>query len=730
MIVMLLTTNTTGSEIPPYCVPDLAQTGVSITLPIMIALGALLLGAVAVLYSRGRSKSAVVSALSLFAVVALLVPTAPAIAQSQDEKPCPPGYHYDASKDTQGTTQGDAATTKPGTTPTQPGSGDPAQPGTPTTDPTLDPEEPGTALAPAGTENARLVADTNRDGVANLEDDSDVETAPATVNAGAVFMANLDDSSNRCPLKDGERALALEEMKDCFDAADEVVNGEEDVFDLAPLATSPLPEITDTTTGTIAADEVSQEKVNIFHNDAGEWKLVSADTKFTAPQLREGLQLGLEGKEVVKDASWDGSVTVDFTLTDGDKTKTTQATLFAAPLLVHNHTQTIDTFFTLTTRGGHFNGILANELKALADANGTEVKPFEPSSDPWVQDVFEPMYQSMPGVDGVRTMRVMLRSDQVRGVYEDEYAEGGIDDADKEGIYQALYGLRGPGTGVLSIGESTESYTLDSSGNIETLPPLPGYPAGRVLMGQRTEKNLPKDVDETEPFQPSQAVQDFFNAQGVQKPIRLDTSFLSVGHIDEFLTTVPADSELGWKLVVSSPKAGYELIKKLQDEGHGDKSLISEEGGSFTTIDLALEDGHAERINLNAERIIEENIDIIKAETGISDDDIVRVPMFYRAELNDDAPGGIDLNGDFYAADFIPNPINGVVMKNREFIAPKVWGPVINGTDVFEKAVTEAYAQAGITVKYANTYQVLYVHGGEVHCGTNALRDPVPYFLQ
>lgn len=713
---MLVTTTPQGSEIPPYCVPDLPQTGAFIALPLTLAMAALMIGMIAIAYSRLRLKYATITTLALLTIITLAVPHAPAMAQSKTEKPCPPGYHYDASKDVGAPSE----TSKP--TPQPPLPTDPTQP--------TNPSNPEEDRAPVGAEDVAIVADTNRDGLANPLDGSDQETQAATVQSGAVFLANIDDSSNRCPLKDGERALALEEMQDCSDAADNEVNGEEDALDLAPLATAPLPHINDTATGHISVDETSAVRVNVFQRKADTWELVTSDTTFSAAQVRSGIQLGLEGKEVVKDSSWDGSVTVTFTVKDGDRTKSAKATLFAAPLLTHNHLQTIETLFTLTARGGHFNGKLADELAALARANGTTVQPFEPSADQWVQDLFEPMYQSMPTVNGVRSMRVMLRSDQVRGVYEDEFAEGGIEASEKEGIYQALYALRGPGTAVLSIGNSTEAYSLDSSGNIDSLPPMPGYPAGRVLMGQRTEQNLPKDAGATEPLQPSAAVQEFFHAQAVQKPIMLDTSFLAVGHVDEFLTTVPADTPLGWKLVVASPKAGYELIKKLQDEGHGGSSLISQEGGSFTTIDMALEGGHAQRLNLNAERIIEENIALIKSETGITDDDIVRVPMFYRAELNDDAPGGVDLSGDYFAADFIPNPVNGVVMKNREYISPKVWGPIINGEDVFETAVTAAFEQAGISVKYVDTYRVLYVHGGEVHCGTNALREPIPYYLQ
>ncbi|MDO5728766.1 MAG: protein-arginine deiminase family protein [Actinomycetaceae bacterium] len=718
--------------VPDYCEPNLPVTGAPTALIATIALVILSAGIVAVFMARKRYRAVAASSLALLVLAGLTLPHTAAHASDDVTKPCPPGYHYVAQKDPANKTPG--ATTPGEDQPTSPESPNthstPSTPA-PSADPTAPPsiDEPTTTAEPAGTENARIVSDTNRDGIANVEDDSDLENNAATIHSGAVFLANIDDSSGRCPLKDGDRLLGVEEMKDCSDANDSEVNGAEDEKDLAPLATTPLPDISRTASATISTDEKARDRVNIFLKENDSWKLLTADTVITADQLRAGITLGLEGTDVVKDASWDGSVTVTLTITDGEASKQVQATLHSAPLLAHNHTQEIETLFTLTDKGGYYNGKLATALESLAQANGTRAQRFEPSADQWVQDLFEPMYQSLPTVEGTRTMRVMLKSDQVRGVYEDEYADGGVDDADKVGIYQALYGLRGPGVAVLNIGDSTVANTLDSSGNIETLPPMPGYPAGRIVIGHRTATNMPKDVDESEPLEPSAAVRGFFEAQGAQKPIYLDTSFLAVGHIDEFMTTVPADNAWGWKLVVASPKDGLDLVKKLQDEGHGAQSLISAPGGQGTTIDMALEGGHAERLNLNAERIINENIATVKREIGIPDDYIVRVPMFYRAELDDDGPDGVNFDGDYYAADFIPNPINGVVMKNREFIAPKTWGPVIDGTDVFEQAVTNAFAKAGMTTTYVNTYEVLYVHGGEVHCGTNALRTPVPYYL-
>ncbi|MBV7363539.1 hypothetical protein KRX54_03725 [Actinomycetaceae bacterium TAE3-ERU4] len=705
-----------AGKIPEYCVPDLAHTGTTTFTLLPIAALALTAGVILLLATKKKGKEAFTAAAFSIILLATFAPSTPSAHAA--EKTCPSGYHYAAHLDK----------ASPAPAPKNPAATTPVKkaPSKPNAEPS--PKEP--EIVPNPLENLRLVADSNRDGIANVSDNSDVENGKATVRNGAVFLANIDDSAKACPLEENGKALDLEKLKVCNDSIDMIINGEEDAKDLAPLATTPLPKVSDTATGKITLDKASANKVNIFLKQDKKWVHLTPETKISAADLRQGLTLGLEGRDVVKDDSWDGSVTVTLDVNDKDVSKSASATLHAAPLLTHNHTQKLEKVFIISGGGGHYDSKLAKEIADIAKENGVEPVSFDPSQEKWVQDVFEPMYQSMPVPGGIRTMRVLLKSDQVRGVFEDPSFPDGKDTTEKEGTYKALYSLRGPGTAVLNIGQAEKSYTLDSGGNIESLPPLPGYPAGRVIIGKRTAENIPKDADEEEPLLPSKAVRNFFEAQKVQKPIYLDTSFLSVGHIDEFMTTVPANNRLGWKLVVASPKAGLDFVKGLQAKGHGSVPFISQRGGQATTIDLALEGGHAERLNYNAERIIDKNIETLKKEAGIKDDEIVRVPVFYRAELDDDNPNGIDFNGDYYAADFIPNAVNGLVMNNGQFLAPKQWGPIIDGKDVFTEEVEKAFAKAGISLKYADTYRVLYVHGGEVHCGTNALRTPVPYFLK
>ncbi|XP_013914496.1 PREDICTED: protein-arginine deiminase type-1-like [Thamnophis sirtalis] len=67
----------------------------------------------------------------------------------------------------------------------------------------------------------------------------------------------------------------------------------------------------------------------------------------------------------------------------------------------------------------------------------------------------------------------------------------------------------------------------------------------------------------------SQLVKDFLHSQIVQSPIELYTDWLNVGHVDEFLTFVPAPDRKGFRMLLASPNACYKLLEKKEKEGYG-----------------------------------------------------------------------------------------------------------------------------------------------------------------
>src|SRR6185436_7512305 len=80
-----------------------------------------------------------------------------------------------------------------------------------------------------------LLADNNRNGAIDLEDPTEQKGRDTWDDShGAVFLANIDDDTLRCPKTGLDADLAK-----CFDAADDIVNGDDDLLDMAPIKTKP-----------------------------------------------------------------------------------------------------------------------------------------------------------------------------------------------------------------------------------------------------------------------------------------------------------------------------------------------------------------------------------------------------------------------------------------------------------------------------------------------------------
>ncbi|MGK7923762.1 MAG: protein-arginine deiminase family protein, partial [Spirulina sp.] len=111
----------------------------------------------------------------------------------------------------------------------------------------------------------------------------------------------------------------------------------------------------------------------------------------------------------------------------------------------------------------------------------------------------------------------------------------------KEGIATQL--IRKP----KNIQETNDRF--DGGGNYLVSPPSAKYPFGRIIYGAGTH------------------VEKFIKAQNIQNPIEVNSGWLDVGHVDEFLSFIPnrkllkSDTESPWpyKILIASPRLGYIL---------------------------------------------------------------------------------------------------------------------------------------------------------------------------
>ncbi len=468
---------------------------------------------------------------------------------------------------------------------------------------------------------------------------------------GAIFLPNIGDKQRRCKTRtpDG-RWLSNAQLEACNDAQGNVVRAPEY---LAPLRTVPVGNVSDAGTGSLQLVGAGKSKVRLFLKRGDTWTYVTTGTRVTAAELRAGLRLGLDGRDVIRE-DWDGRITVKFTVTDGDRTSTDEVMLRAAPLLTQHHLQRAEQALVVDgSRQDPNQRKFAREFaKEVRKAGIT--KPtyrFKDGSDIWTQDFVEPGYVSMPGPGGKpRVLRVMMRSAQM------DRAAG-----------RQVFELRGPGVGVVQVNKGKYDQ-INSTGNLETIPPYThkgkSYPAGRIITGGHGSQRP--------------AHTGFVKAQGAQDPLLLETGWLAIGHVDEFVQFLPADTPRGWKIGIADPEGTLALLRKAQHDGHGHTKAFSiprsYADGRTPTIDQALSNKKLLKDNAYAGRKIKENLGLLKRETGVTDDEIVKIPaMFERfagfpgqREPSDGAPK---------LAAYYPGAINGGRTRPSQVPRPQAVGP-------------------------------------------------------
>lgn len=223
--------------------------------------------------------------------------------------------------------------------------------------------------------------------------------------------------------------------------------------------------------------------------------------------------------------------------------------LLVAPVLTHHHLQRAKRI--LSTDKSSINHALGSAI-AAAELPDPLFIIEETNKDIWVQDFFEPEYSSTPGPDGPISIRILIRS---------------FEPIRKAGV-RVFTELRAAGIGAVQGHNIPWDQGIDSMGNLETIPPhtinRTRYPAGRITLGG-------DPVSGKQPFNVP-----FLRAQEVQDPIILDTAWLGVGHVDEFIQFLPSRNERGWVIMVADPRGrrrsrtpGCEVHQKLRKGRRG-----------------------------------------------------------------------------------------------------------------------------------------------------------------
>jgi protein-arginine deiminase len=565
---------------------------------------------------------------------------------------------------------------------------------------------------------ADLRADVNRNGSVDLDDpteDADEETWDG--KHGAIFLANLDDDAATCPVVDASgKALSDGALAACNDAADDVVNGPDDLLDLARLRTVPWPDAPDDASAKIALTEASSSRVRLFRKTGDTFELFDpATAMLAADELRTGVELGIEAKDVVRDAAlWDGVIDVRLEVHGGtgadgatleDATDTVR--LRVAPIVTGHHLQPVDTAYV--TKSGDFDSqAFRKALKTAATASGvTTVSELTvDEEDQWTQDFFETASMSMPAPGGKQVMRVALRS---ANVYNPSSSNFPLRRAGRI-VFTALRGKDFAGIVQYDKGHPGEMDSLDSFGNLETIPPYTlggeSFPQGRILRG-----SIPD-------FHPDASFVKMMESQKVQPPVYVDTSWLSVGHVDETMSFVKASTPRGWVLLINDPTMAKKMLEDQVAKGNGavqmfvGRKWLSDNGSetaAAVSIEEVLADTDVMSESAKAAVDVEAQLAVMKEATGLADDEIVRVPYLHMPEYG-------------YSIAYQPGTVNGIYLAEGHFAPPDPHGPIVEGVDIFRAQLEEALGNVGVTVHFIEDWNLYHRLSGEVHCGTNAMR--------
>jgi protein-arginine deiminase len=560
-------------------------------------------------------------------------------------------------------------------------------------------------------------ADVNRNGRVELDVDSEDELeAEWSAEFGAVFLANIDDDEDVCP---NGPAISDQELAACFDAADEHVNGEADLLDLARILTVPWPEAPADASGVLSVSSPMGadiwQFVRLFKNNGGVWDVLPPDYPIPQAELQSGIELAIEAKDIVRDRElWDGFVDVKLSVDAGTSTSGRKlpdgedvVRLRVAPLLFTHHLQEGREVYA-TTVNWQGSAPFRADLRSAAEAAGVPLGLRElQAGDVWTQDFMEIGYMSMPSEDGQHSIDVYVRSTDFRG---DKDANG-LNVIRRAG--RQVYEFHGPDVAGFTPDFQTgkgDANSLDAYGNLEMIPPYEhagqSYPLGRLFRG-----SIPS-------FHPDASFVRMTDAQLAQPPVYADTSWLVVGHIDETISFVKMDNARGWGVAVNDVTLAKTMLEDLVAQGHGGALMFA---GKWTwsqkdeyvpaqrTISDVLADTELMAASAEAVTEVDAQLEILKAETGVTDAELIPVPF-----LHEKAWG--------FSIAYQPGTVNGIYLMHGAFGVPTPHGPSINGQDPFRTQLQEAFGKHGIDIHYIENWDLYHIGYGEVHCGSNTLR--------
>ncbi|MCB9687659.1 MAG: hypothetical protein H6738_10270 [Alphaproteobacteria bacterium] len=372
-------------------------------------------------------------------------------------------------------------------------------------------------------------------------------------------------------------------------------------------------------------------------------------------------------------------------LVGGTPVDTTETVLRSGEMFLNHHLQQSE-LVVMVQMGSNasMRNVLQTELGAMFEtASGNTYR-----GDVWIQDEIEFSWATTP------TDRMDMVIDSIRDRGLDPYPENRF-----EGDDFAAY----------TFGNERAN-TLDSFGNMEVTPPIDGFPAGRIYYGGHGSY-IPQDAE----------LHAFLDAQQVQDPLMIDTSWLCVGHVDEIMSFVPdPTAPRGFRFAYSDIPLAYQILSAMP----ANTSLPRWSGRrnhEIDTVGQLLSDNALRQLNQDlATDHLAPILAQVTAEWNLTPDEIISIPALF------EEPRGCGRS----VAALIPGMANMLVVnmpggQTKVFMADPFLRTDLNDqtTDPVIQAVRSVFP-ASIDLHFVDDWETYHMALGEVHCGTNTIRTP------
>lgn len=552
---------------------------------------------------------------------------------------------------------------------------------------------------------------------------------------GAILCVNCDNDDG----KSGAKAI------DNTDLKDNKINGGTDLSEIAPLdlrketkaSISPANVVLSVSSGSRSF----QDYIRIFDGRAaGSVEIIGpstgAEKTFSDADFDANGRIEL-GMEAVKfpnadlgsgQKAFDGYIELTLRVEAGGAVLHSEtAKLRVAPWILFTHFDETEKVYVAAQPTGDLTentGYFIPALKKILGGKLEVIPAGESLGDRWTQDIMELGYSAVPASHDLVSV---IRTPRSRGA--------------GPGDHFAKYPGRemlGPDFGYYEANKPIPNSSLDSFGNLECSPPIgTHYPFGRIVYGTTGggtgHANMMVEMRE------------LLEGQGIQDPIPLDTGWLTVGHVDEFLSFIPDKSGThGFKVAFACPEDALDLVRKaaaakptapLFDAitgndgavfplpplgsigGYLDEYIAAKTAGQF------MANADAVALQTKVQKTLNDQKTILKKELSLKDSDFIDLPILFTATDKTVLLDCIALT---------PGSVNMLVVtkagRKADLIIPKPFGPVLGATGTkseFEKAIDTAFApNPDVKVHYVDCFLTYHIMQGEIHCGTNSNRKP------